>query len=785
MPKDLHAGAGFGRDLERRLSAERGVSPAGAGTDAWADALGSVLRERIGPVWAEARERSAGRKRVAYLSMEFLLGRLMGDALRNLGLVDDAEAALAAHGVRLTDVLAEEPDPALGNGGLGRLAACFLESMASLGVPAFGYGLRYEHGLFAQGLHGGHQVEEADHWLHADALSVRRPARDVTVGFGGHVTEGVWHPSETMRARCHDVPVPGWGGRWCATLRLWEPAAHEPFDLRQFNAGDHVGAQEAEARARALGRVLYPEDGHEAGQALRLKQEYLLCAASIADVLRRHEAEGGTPRTLPDRVAIQMNDTHPALAAPELVRLLHDGRGIPLPEAIGIARDCLGYTNHTLLPEALEAWPEGLMWHLLPRHMELIGAIDADHYASHPDRPGSVIDHGVVRMGDLAFVMARRVNGVSALHTDLMKRTVFAGLHRTHPGRIVSQTNGVTPRRWLRGCNPGLAALYDEALGEGWTREPERLRELEPLLDDAGWLDRFMKIKRANQDQLAGAYGTPTGFLHDVQIKRIHEYKRQHLNLLETIALWQDLRDEGDHAPRLKVFAGKAAPGYAFAKEIVRAINDVAAVVNADAATRDRLRVAFLPDYDVSMAELLVPAADLSEQISTAGKEASGTGNMKFAMNGAATIGTLDGANVEIREHVGAENFFLFGLTAEGAMKRRAAPDHQARAIAASPRLEAALAALEGGAFSPGEARRHAGIAANIRGADHFLVASDFDDYWRAQRAVDAAFADPAGWARMAARNALRAGWFSSDRTIRGYMNEIWNVDPVPGLGMD
>ncbi|PRY92990.1 starch phosphorylase [Hasllibacter halocynthiae] len=783
MPKDTVAAADLGRDLPRRLMAERGVAPEEAPPGAWAVALGSVLRERIGPVWVDARRGARGAKHVSYLSMEFLVGRLMGDALRNLGLFDEAEEALAVHGVRLADVLAEEPDPALGNGGLGRLAACFLESLASLGVPAFGYGLRYEHGLFAQSLEGGRQVERADHWLHADMLSVRRPARDVTVGFAGHVANGAWHPSEFVDARAHDVPVPGWGGEWCATLRLWQPAAHEPFDLQQFNAGDHVGAQEGEARARALARVLYPEDGHEAGQALRLKQEYLLCAASVADVLRRHEAAGGTSADLPDRAAIQMNDTHPALAAPELVRLLADERGVEMGEAIRIARACLGYTNHTLLPEALEAWPEGLMWHLLPRHMQIICEIDARHYAETPQRPGSVIDHGVVRMGDLAFVMSHRVNGVSALHTDLMKRTVFEGLHRAHPGRIVNQTNGVTPRRWLRGCNPGLAALYDEALGPGWVMEPERLRELEPMLDDAGWLDRFMEVKRANQARLAGACGTPTGFMHDVHVKRIHEYKRQHLNLLETIALWQDLRDGGEHAPRLKIFAGKAAPGYALAKEIIRAINDVAAVVNADPATRDRLRVAFLPDYDVSLAELLIPAADLSEQISTAGKEASGTGNMKFALNGAPTVGTLDGANVEIREHVGAENFFLFGLTAEEAMKRRALPDHAARAIVVSHRLERALDALQRGAFSPGEPARHASLAADIRRSDHFLVASDFDDYWRAQREVDAAFADPARWARMAVANALRSGWFSSDRTIRGYMDEVWNVAPVPGLG--
>ncbi|MGR3541017.1 MAG: glycogen/starch/alpha-glucan family phosphorylase [Hasllibacter sp.] len=783
MPKDTSHPADLGRDLERRLLAERGVAPIEASTADWAAALGGVLRERIGPVWADARRRARGEKRVAYLSMEFLVGRLMGDALRNLDLAHAAERALAEHGVRLADVLAEEPDPALGNGGLGRLAACFLESMASLGVPAFGYGLRYEHGLFAQSVEHGRQAERADRWLHADMLSIRRPARDVTVGFGGHVADGAWHPSEFVEARAHDVPVPGWGGRWCATLRLWQPAAPEPFDLRQFNAGDHVGAQEAGARARALGRVLYPEDGHEAGQALRLKQEYLLCAASVADVLRRHEAEGGTPATLPERAAIQMNDTHPALAAPELVRLLADERGVEIGEAIDIARATLGYTNHTLLPEALESWPEGLMWHLLPRHMQIICEIDARHYSETPERPGSVIDHGRVKMGDLAFVMAHRVNGVSALHTELMKETVFAGLHRAHPGRIVNQTNGVTPRRWLRGCNPGLAALYDEALGDGWTRDPERLRELEPLLDDAGWLDRFMDVKRANQARLAEVHGTPTGFMHDVQIKRIHEYKRQHLNLLETIALWQDLKDGGDHAPRLKIFAGKAAPGYALAKDVIRAIGDVAAVVNADPATRDRLRVAFLPDYDVSMAELLVPAADLSEQISTAGKEASGTGNMKFAMNGAPTVGTLDGANVEIREHVGEANFFLFGMDARQVMDRRRVAGHAARAIAAAPRLAAALEALGGGAFSPGEPDRHAGLVANIRESDHFLVASDFADYWRAQREVDAACADPARWARMAAANALRSGWFSSDRTIRGYMDAVWNVSPVSGLG--
>ncbi|MFQ6551848.1 glycogen/starch/alpha-glucan phosphorylase [Aestuariibius insulae] len=742
-------------------------------------AMAAVLRGVVVPIWQSALERGAGHKRVAYLSMEFLIGRLAGDTLLSLGLRDAAKAVCLELGLTLDDVLEVEPDAALGNGGLGRLAACFLDSMATVGCPAVGYGLRYEHGLFRQGIEDDKQTETPEDWLSRGYPWELRSARSYGIGFFGTVTDGVWKPSETIWAQGYDVPVPGWQGSFAGTLRLWAAEAVQSFDLGRFNGGDHVGASETEASARALCRVLYPDDGTEAGQTLRLKQEYFLSAASLADLLADHRAAGLPMETLPDHVAIQLNDTHPAIAGPELMRVLIDEEGLEFDAALKLARGVLNYTNHTLLPEALESWPEMLLGWLLPRHLEIIRMLAGA-------MPGAgILGGSEVRMGNLAFAMAGRVNGVSALHTELMKETVFAGLHRQHPERIVNQTNGVTPRRWIAGCNPGLAGAVTAAIGEGWLTDLERLGELEPL--QPGVVEAMAEVKRANKVQLAAWLGATQGVqvdpgaMFDVQIKRIHEYKRQHLNILETIALWQEMRDapQAGWVPRVKIFAGKAAPGYHFAKEIIHLIGKVARMVNADPVTGDLLKVVFLPNYNVSLAERLIPAADLSEQISTAGKEASGTGNMKFAMNGALTIGTLDGANVEIRERVGAENFLLFGMTAEEVSSRRAIPDHAATAIEAEPRLARALEALRDGTFIPDWPDLFAGIADNVSGPDHFLVASDFADYWRAQREADRWFADADGWAEKAALNVARSGWFSSDRTIRGYMADIWGISPV------
>ncbi len=756
----------------------------------WRMALSYALRDRIVDVWFDSTRRSyaAGAKRVYYLSMEFLIGRLLEDGLVNLRLLDSACEALASFGCDPMKVIADEPDAALGNGGLGRLAACFLESMSSLGVPAYGYGIRYEHGLFQQRIVEGRQVELPETWLsEPHAWEFERPETKYRLGFGGTVRDGAWEPAEAVMAAGYDTPVVGWNGVWANTLRLWSAQSVQGFDLDSFNRGDFVAAAVPEETARTISRVLYPNDDTDIGKELRLKQEYFFTAASLADILRRFDHEHGDLRILPRKVAIQLNDTHPAIAGPELVRQLHDVRGVPFDEATELARNTLSYTNHTLLPEALEKWSENLFGRLLPRHLELIDRIDTAHREAHPAASVRIRDKGAVNMGDLSFIMAHKVNGVSALHTELMKQTVFEELNRLHPDRIVSQTNGVTPRRWLLSCNPRLATLITDRIGQDWVSDLEKLSDLEPHVDDATFLDAYARAKDSNKADLARWIRTEHGIeidpamMFDVQIKRLHEYKRQHLNILEAIALWQAMRAEpdADWTPRVKIFAGKAAPGYFFAKDIIRLINDVAAVINADEATRDKLKVVFLPNYNVTLAERLIPAADLSEQISTAGKEASGTGNMKFALNGAPTIGTLDGANVEIRERVGAENFFLFGMTAEEVVERRKVTDHAQKAIAADPRLAAAIGAIRDGVFSPEEPARYANIVDNIAGPDYFLVSSDFTDYWRAQREVDKTYRDRDGWTRMAALNTVRSGWFSADRTIRGYLADIWHAEPL------
>lgn len=761
----------------------------------WRVALSLAVRDQIVDSWFASTRRAyaTNHKRVYYLSMEFLIGRLLEDAMVNTGLLEAANAAFQDLGLPFATVIHDEPDAALGNGGLGRLAACFMESLASLGVPSYGYGIRYEHGLFRQRFESGRQVEEPEDWLtQRHVWEFERPEATFEIGFGGHVAENgqtaVWHPAESVVAQAYDTPVVGWQAKWVNTLRLWGGKPTQLFDLERFNRGDYAAAAEPEALARTISRVLYPDDTTEGGKALRLKQEYFFTAASLRDLVRRFETQFSDLRQLPEKVAIQLNDTHPAIAGPELVRLLVDEKGIPFDDAVEIARRTLSYTNHTLLPEALETWSEGLMGHLLPRHMQLIERIDTLHGKAFPNRKVRITGDGNVRMGELSFVMAHRVNGVSALHTELMKQTVFSDLHEMFPGRIVNQTNGVTPRRWMLGCNPALASLISDAIGPDWVGNAERLADLDGHIDDPAFLDQFAKVKRANKSELSnwlkGAVDLDADpdAIFDVQIKRIHEYKRQHLNILEAIALWQDIRDNpnADWTPRIKIFGGKAAPGYVFAKEMIWLANDVAKVLNADPVTSKYLKIVFVPNYNVTLAERLIPATDLSEQISTAGKEASGTGNMKFALNGALTVGTLDGANVEIRERVGADNFFLFGMTAEEVVARREIPDHAAQAIAADPRLARALAAVRSGMFSDGDQARFAAIYDNLTGPDYFLVSSDFSDYWRAQRDVDAAYRDPARWTRMAAYNTARSGWFSSDRTIRGYMKDVWNIAAVP-----
>jgi len=783
-------------EILRHLTYTIGKDATNATTYDWRMALSHAIRDRIMTPWFEATRRTwaEDRKRVYYLSMEFLIGRLLEDATINLGLHEEAERAMAALGQDFRAVVEDEPDAALGNGGLGRLAACFMESMATLGCPAYGYGIRYEHGLFRQGFRSGQQTEAAENWLdHPHPWEFPRPEAQYVIPFKGQVDvlggRSVWTPSETVIAEAHDTPVIGWQGRWANTLRLWSARPTGDFNLERFNRGDYAAAAEPETLARTLSRVLYPDDTTYQGKELRLKQEYFLTSAALQDILRRFLQSHSDLRLLPKHVAIQMNDTHPAIAGPELIRLLADDHGMEFRDALSVAQKCLGYTNHTLLPEALERWATYTFGTVLPRHMQIVEQIDGWHLEEHRSRPHyvGIVKHAEVRMGELAFIAAHKVNGVSALHTELIKKNLFPELHALHPDRIVNQTNGVTPRRWLKMCNPALSTLITDTIGSGWEADLDRLKLLEPHVEDRAFLRAFDTAKRDNKVRLAGWIERTCGVdvdpdaLFDVQVKRIHEYKRQLLNILETIARWQAIRANptAGWVPRVKIFAGKSAPGYAVAKEIIHLINDVAAVINNDPVTGDLLKVVYPPNYNVSMAERLVPAADLSEQISTAGKEASGTGNMKFMINGAPTIGTLDGANVEILKEVGADNFFLFGLTAEEVVKRREDPEHSAHAIEASRPLMDVLQTIAEGRFSPDQPDRYHQLVNRVWHHDYFLVASDFDSYIKAQGEVDVAFADRARWVQMAALNTARSGFFSSDRTIRGYMTDIWDIEPA------
>jgi starch phosphorylase len=794
QPPQTFTADSFRADVLRHLTLTVGKDADHASRYDWRMALSFALRDRIVGPWFEASRRTwaEDRKRVYYLSMEFLIGRILEDAAINLGMRDIARQVMEDFGQEIGDLIAGEPDAALGNGGLGRLAACYLESMSTLGCPAYGYGIRYEHGLFRQVFEGGQQVETPEDWLMTvNPWEFARPEAAYTVGFKGNVeTHGgktVWHPGETVVASAYDTPVIGWQGRWANTLRLWSARPTTLFDLHRFNRGDYAAAAEPETLARTLSRVLYPDDTTFAGKELRLKQEFFLTSAAIQDILRRFLAAGGDLGRLPDRVAIQMNDTHPAIAGPELIRLLMDDHGMGFAAAIDITQKVLGFTNHTLLPEALERWSTYLFGTVLPRHMQIVEEIDHWHLDQNRGRPHwvGIVKNHEVRMGELAFVTSHRVNGVSALHSDLVKASLFPELHALHPGRIVNQTNGVTPRRWVRMANPALSHLITETVGAGWEADLDRLKALEPQAGDAGFRAEFAAAKRANKVRAAKWIAERTGIevdpdaMFDVQVKRIHEYKRQLLNILQTVSDWHRIRSNpnGNWVPRVKIFGGKSAPGYAVAKEIIHLINDVANVVNNDPAVRGLLKVVYPANYNVSMAELLVPAADLSEQISTAGKEASGTGNMKFAMNGALTIGTLDGANIEIREEVGAENFFLFGMTANEVIERRKNVQHARLAIESSAALRDVLQMLAEGRFSPGQPDRYHGIVDRMWNHDYFLVASDFDAYDAAQRSVDAAYAHPADWFRMAALNTARMGFFSSDRAIRGYMKDIWSVE--------
>src|SRR3954469_13257740 len=739
-----------------------GKDPRHATRHDWFVALALAVRDRLVDGWmATTRQVYEGdRKRVYYLSLEFLIGRLLGDAIYNLGFADTAKAALSDLGVDPERVLKVEPDAALGNGGLGRLAACLMDSMATLGIAGFGYGIRYQHGLFKQGLDEGWQVERPEDWLaFGNPWEFERPEAVYPVRFYGSVREAAgagadgrparaWEGGLRVLAVAYDTPVVGWGGRRINTLRLWSAQSGNLIDLEAFNRGDYMRAVHDQVLSESISRVLYPNDATEAGQELRLKQEYFFTSASLQDVLRRHLSHHPDLRSLPDKAAIQLNDTHPAIAVPELMRLLVDEHGMEWDAAWGITRGTINYTNHTLMPEALERWPVQLMERLLPRHLEIVLEINAHVLTELRQRPDlenpflsdiSLIDESYgrfVRMGHLAFMGAHKVNGVSALHGELMKQTVFRPLHRLFPDRITAITNGVTPRRWLLDSNPDLAGLISDTFGgPRWITALERLEELEPHLADPAFRTRFAAIKQANKERLVTFIGRrhdtslAADALFDVHIKRIHEYKRQLLNILETVASYADIVDGAtvDRVPRVKIFSGKAAPSYVRAKLIIKFINDVAAVVNAEAKVGDRLKILFIPNYNVSLAQILIPGADLSEQISTAGMEASGTGNMKFGLNGALTIGTLDGANIEMLERVGPENIFIFGLTAaEVALSRQQGFSPKA-AIEASPRLTRAFELIEAGHFSQDDPGRFRPLLEDLSSFDHFRVTADFD----------------------------------------------------------
>jgi glycogen phosphorylase len=778
----------------------------------WFLAVTFATRDIIVGRWLESLNAvyTDGRKRVYYLSLEFLIGRLLFDALTNLGVAEPMSEALDELGVKLSELRRIEPDAALGNGGLGRLAACFMDSMATLSIAAHGYGIRYDNGLFRQIIRGGWQQETPEDWLvNGNPWEFVRPEYNYAIGFGGWVemiqgederAHHVWHPAETVEAVAYDTPIVGWRGRHVNTLRLWSARATDPLKLEAFNAGDYVGAFSEAVRAQAISKVLYPSDATPAGQELRLRQEYFFTSASLLDLIRRHIKQWGDVRTLGEHAAVQLNDTHPAIGIAELMRILVDLNKVEWDEAWAITQATFSYTNHTLLPEALETWPVPLMERVLPRHMQIIYLINAAHLDGARRRgfvdagllaAVSLIDEHAgrrVRMGNLAFIGSHKINGVSGLHTDLMRKTVFHSLNSVYPGRIVNKTNGITFRRWLIECNPDLTEIIGSTLGERALDDYHALKGLAAHVDDASLQERVARARRNRKVTLARTIADQLSLrvdpdaMFDVQVKRIHEYKRQLLNLLETVARYNAIRANPtiDFAPRVKIFSGKAAASYTQAKLIIKLAIDVAKVVNSDPTVRGLLKVVFLPNYNVSLAEIIMPAADLSEQISTAGMEASGTGNMKMALNGALTVGTLDGANVEMRDMVGDDNIFIFGMTASEVEAARAKGIDSTEYIAASPILREALDEIGSGVFSTDDAARYRGLVDMLTHHDYFMICADFDAYWAAQMKIDEAWRDRKRWMRSSILHTANVGWFSSDRTIAEYAKEIWNAPFTP-----
>ncbi len=749
-------------------------------------------------------------KGVYYLSAEFLIGRLLLNNLINLGLYDQMQQALKESGLNLDDLIEREEEPGLGNGGLGRLAACFLDSMATLEIPAMGYGIRYEFGIFDQLICDGWQVEHPDNWLRfGNPWEIPRPDYMVEIKFGGHTEVLIdesgksrvrWSPRVTVFGTPYDTPVPGYGNNTVNTLRLWAARAGEDFDFHVFNAGDYTQAVAAKTFSENISKVLYPNDHTPQGKELRLQQQYFFVSCSLQDIIRLYLRNHDTFDAFPDKVAIQLNDTHPAIGVAELMRLFLDDYELEWNQAWDLTRRTFAYTNHTLLSEALEKWPVSLFGRLLPRHLELIYEINQVfldevrlRYPSDSSKLArmSLIEEGQekqVRMAHLACVGSHTVNGVAALHTELIKQELMRDFYELWPEKFQNKTNGVTPRRWLMMSNPKLSNLISEKIGDGWIKNLDELRRIEPYADDPQFRAQWRQIKQANKSHLADYILRNNGIelnidsLFDVQIKRIHEYKRQLLNVLHIIALYNRLKADPsqDILPRTFIFGGKAAPGYFMAKMVVKLINSVGDVVNNDPDVADRLKVVFMANYSVSSGQFAYPAADLSEQISTAGKEASGTGNMKFSMNGALTIGTLDGANVEIREEVGAENFFLFGLTAQEVMDKKASGYSPASYYQSNLELKQVIDQLASGFFSPKEPGLFMSIVDSLLHSDEYMLLADFQSYLDCQDRVSQAFRDQDNWTRMSILNVARMGKFSSDRTIAEYCRDIWKVEPMP-----
>ena len=774
-------------------------------------ALAYSVRDRLLDRWVKTSETYYRRRvrTVSYLCAEFLLGPHLGNNLVNLGAFDTAKQAMEELGLDFEKLLDQEEEPGLGSGGLGRLAACFLDSLATLQIPSIGYGIRYEFGIFDQQIRDGWQVEMADKWLRlGNPWEIPRPEIAISVGFGGH-TEAYeengryrvrWIPARVVKGIAHDTPILGYRVNTANLLRLWSAEAVESFDFESFNIGDYYGAVEEKVASETISKVLYPNDTALQGKQLRLAQQHFFVSCALQDMVRIHLQTASDLSRFHEKYAVQLNDTHPALAVAELMRILVDDHGMDWEPAWEITWQTMGYTNHTLLPEALEKWPVTLFGSTLPRHLEIVYEINRRflgevrlRYPGDEDRVRrlSLIDESgdrSVRMAHLACVGSHAINGVAALHSELLKRDVLRDFSELWPEKFLNVTNGVTPRRFIMLANPGLTELVTDAIGDGWTRDLEQLRALEPMADDAAFREEWRRVKRRNKEALAAEIQRKTEVkldptsLFDVQVKRFHEYKRQHLNLLHVITLYHRLKRDSrcDAPPRTVVFGGKAAPGYFLTKRIIKLVHSVADVVNNDREIAGRLRVVFVPDYNVKNSRRIFPGADLSEQISTAGKEASGTSNMKFAMNGALTIGTLDGANVEIREAVGAENFFLFGMTVQEVQWRLANGYQPYDHYQSDEELRAVIEAIANGTFSNGDRELFKTIIDNLLGPDPYMLLADYRSYIECQEEAGRVWRHPERWTRSSILNVARMGRFSSDRSIHDYCRDIWHAEPVP-----